>query len=79
MEVIKSTVKFIITDEEKDVLLKAKDVLSGFYDGLRDKGSLLEDTICGYDPGDIDMAVNIMINIVKRANSNPFNEVETDK
>ena len=79
MEVIKSTVKFRITDEEKEILTKAKDVLSEFYEGLRDDNSLLVDTLCGYAPEDIDMAVNIMVNIVKKANSNPFNEVETDK
>ncbi len=76
MEVIKSTVKFRITDEEKEILTKAKDILNEIYNELPEEEN---STICGYGCEDINLAGYILLDIVKKANSNPFSEVETER
>ena len=73
MEVTKSTTKFRFTDAEKETLTKAKDILKEIYSELSEDA-----TICGYGCDDINLASYIMLDIVEKANSNPFSEVETE-
>ncbi len=67
MEIIKSTTKFKFTDKDIEILKEAATMLVGIRDELDDN------TISGYDEADLDLAVDVISEIVGDIDS--FNEV----